>query len=160
MTIGIYGPEYLQFDGGGPARRMQVFVFLPGTKTKAILYADKNKTYTAPNPLQTDDRGELVFIAEEGYYDLYFPVSDLTVEIEVTATSTGPGGGGAGGYEHTVVTPMMLVQINHGLSWKPQPLNLDSLGQQVEQDRVAYPAPGIIEVIFGVPFGPGKIYLS
>lgn len=159
MAIGIYGPEYLQFSGGGPARRVQVFVFLPGTQTKAVLYADKNKINTAPNPLQTDDRGELVFIAEEGYYDLYFPVSNVTVEIEVAALSV-PGGGATGGYEHTVVTPATLVQIAHGLSWKPQPLNVDSIGQQIEQDRVAYPAPGIIEVIFLVPFGPGKIYLS
>ena len=159
MAVGLYGPEYFQYQDGGPARREQVYVFLPGTKTKATLYVDKNKLYTAFNPLWTDEQGEIVFYVEEGYYDLYFSWSNITVEIEVPALAITPGGA-VGGYEHTVVTPAMLIQINHGLSWKPQPLNLDSLGRQVEQDRVAYPAPGIIEVIFEIPFGPGKIYLS
>lgn len=159
MAVGLYGPEYFQYDDGGPARGEQVFVFLTGTQTKAVLYYDVEKNNTASNPAWTDDRGELVFYAEEGYYDLYFPASNTTVPIEVAA-STAPGGGVGGGYEYTVVTPAMLHQINHGLGWKPQPLNLDSLGRQVEQDRVAYPAPGIIEVIFEIPFGPGKIYLS
>jgi hypothetical protein len=160
MAIGIYGPEYLQFDGGGPARNVPVFVFLPGTKTKATLFADKGGQYTAPNPVYTDVRGELVFLAQEGFYDLYMPTGDLTVAVTVEASSTGGPGTGPGGYEHTVISPSLLVQINHGLDWKPFPLSIDSLGDRVEEERVTYPSPGIVEVKFGAAFGPGKIYLS
>lgn len=159
MAIGLYGPEYLQFADGGPARKVEIFVFLPGTKTKAVLFSDRAGFYTAPNPMFTDDRGELAFFAEEGYYDLFYDDGNYTLGIQVTADLP-PVGGGPGGFEYTVVVPAMLHQINHGLPWKPSPLSLDSLGDQIEHDRVAYPSPGIIEVIFGAAFGPGKIYLS
>lgn len=72
MAIGLYGPEYLQFSNGGPAAEIRIFVFLPGTKTKAQLFADKSGLYTGPNPVWTDSRGELVFIAEVGEYDIYY----------------------------------------------------------------------------------------
>lgn len=160
MTIGVYGPEYLQYQSGGPARKVPVYVFLPGTKTKAVLYNDKAGLNTAPNPVWTDDRGELVFLAQEGFYDLYLTAGDLTVSITVEASGSGGPGTGPGGYEHTVISPMMLVQINHGLDWKPMPLCIDSLGDRVEEEGILYPSPGIIEVTFGVQFGPGKIYLS
>lgn len=156
MAIGLYGPEYLQFSDGGPARKVAIYVFLPGTKTKAVVYSDKTGLFTGPNPVMTDERGELLFYAPTGVYDLYFADAKYTFSVELSAEDQVTGGG----YEHTVVTPATLIQIQHGLTWNPLPLNLDSLGEQVDQDRVAYPAPGIIEVIFGAPFGPGKIYLS
>ena len=160
MAIGVYGPEYLQFQGGGPARNVPVFVFLPGTKTKATLYNDAAGQFTAPNPVWTDNRGELVFRAQEGFYDLYIGQGDLTVSVTVEPSSGGGPGTGPGGYEHTVISPALLVQINHGLDWKPFPLCIDSLGDRVEEEKVTYPSPGIVEVKFGVSFGPGKIYLS
>lgn len=92
MAIGLYGPEYLQFDDGGPAAEVRIFVFLPGTKTKAQLYADGTGLHTGPNPVWTDRRGELVFFAETGAYDLYYEYPDgtgegTTVSVEIDGES-------------------------------------------------------------------------
>lgn len=93
MAIGLYGPEYLQFDEGGPAAEIQIFVFLPGTKTKAQLYADESGSFTGPNPVWTDRRGELVFFTDEGNYDLWFqyPEPDGTT-FSILVTAEGDGG--------------------------------------------------------------------
>lgn len=87
MPIGIYGPEYVQFAGGGPARKVPVHVFLPGTKIHAQLYADRTGLYTGPNPVWTDDRGELLFFAESGQYDLHYERGNVT--WQATATDSG-----------------------------------------------------------------------
>lgn len=161
MALGLYGPEYLQFDEGGPAAEILIFVFLPGTKTKAQLFADKTGQYTGSNPVWTDRRGELSFFAEEGTYDLWFqyPEPDgTTIPIEVGAD------GGViiiGGYEHHQIVPSTLVQVIHGLDWKPAGvISIDSLGVVNEYDQISYPGDGIIEIKYGSPFGPGRIYLS
>lgn len=89
MAIGLYGPEYLQFSNGGPAAEVRIFVFLPGTKTKAQLFADKTGAYSGPNPVWTDRRGELVFFAEEGNYDLYYEYpgeTGITIPVQVPAS--------------------------------------------------------------------------
>lgn len=163
MAIGLYGPEYLQFDEGGPAAEVEIFVFERGTKVKAQLFADRTGLYTGPNPVWTDRRGELVFFVEEGQYDLHYPESNTTVPIVVEPTEEPGegGGGGPGGHEHLVTAPALLHQIVHTLNFKPAGVvNIDSLGVQMEQDRISYPADNIVEVIFLAPFGPGKIYLS
>lgn len=86
MAIGLYGPEYLQFSDGTAAAEVRIFVFLPGTKVKAQLFSDTSGLYTGPNPVWTDRRGELVFIAEQGEYDLYYEFpgeSGTTIRVSV-----------------------------------------------------------------------------
>jgi hypothetical protein len=70
------------------------------------------------------------------------------------------GGGGGGGYEHTQSTPATVIQVAHGLPWKPAGIrSVDLLGQDVEYDAAAYPVDGVIELAYGAPFA-GVIYLS
>lgn len=165
MTIGLYGPEYLQFEDGGPAAEVRIYVFLPGTKTKAILYGDRDGLSTGPNPLWTDRRGELVFFADLGDYDLYYEYPETigtTIEIEVTEEA---GGGDPItlpplSYKHIQNAPAQSIQIVHGLSFDPAGIiALDNNGDTLDYDRVAYPGPGIIEIFYLVDFA-GTIYLS
>jgi hypothetical protein len=163
MVIGIFGPEYLQFSDGGPAAEVRIFIFMPDTKTKAVLYSDRNGVYTAPNPLYTDRRGELVFFAEVGEYDLYYEFLEptgTTVRISIDSDDVPPSE--AMGYKHIQSTSVNAVSITHGLSFAPAGiLCLDNSGVQVEQDRIAQPAPGVTEVFFGVGYQfAGIIYLS
>lgn len=168
MAIGLYGPEYLQFEGGGPAAEVRIFVFLPDTKIKAQLFADRTGLYTGPNPLFTDRRGELVFFTELGDYDLYYEFPQeggTTVRVTVEDDGSDPGGPGDGralGYKHTQNTSVNALSISHGLDFRPAGIVcLDTLGAQVDQDRVAYPAPGVIEIFFGEGFDfAGNVYLS
>lgn len=167
MALGLFGPEYLQFSDGGPAAEVRIFVFLPGTKTKAVLYSDPDGTFTAPNPMWTDRRGELVFYAELGDYDLYYEFPDDGTGTTVPITVDVAAGGGTDppvlGYKHiqsATVTPPGGVQIVHGLSFDPAGIiAFDNNGDGLEYDRVAYPAPGIIEIYYKCDFA-GTIYLS
>lgn len=165
MAIGLFGPEYLQFNDGGPAAEVRIYVFLRGTKNKAVLYSDPAGMTTGPNPLWTDRRGELVFFAQEGLYDLYYEYPELggtTVPIEVES-----GGGGTGpielpplGYKHVQGAPSRSIQITHGLTFQPAGIiALDNNGDQITHDRVEYPASGIIELFYLLDFA-GTIYLS
>lgn len=165
MAIALFGPEYLQFSGGGPAAEIRVFIFLPDTKVKAVLYMDQAATQTASNPIWTDRRGELVFWAEEGEYDLFYEFpgeTGTTVRIEVTTDGDPEPNLRALGYRHTQNTSVQQVSINHGLTFRPAGIIcLDTSGNQVDQEKIAHPAPGITEVYFGPGFGfSGIIDLS
>jgi len=149
MAIGIYGPEYLQFSGGGPARDVQIYVFLPGTKTKAQLYADSSGLYTGPNPTSTDVRGELVFYAEAGDYDIYTPVTDTTIPVTVVS-----GGGGItllnnlGDVDTSgSATGDALVRAGDG-NWRPAPLMHHHF-----QDALST----VLIITHGLPFDPSGI---
>jgi hypothetical protein len=118
MALGLYGPEYLQFDEGGPAAEILIFVFLPGTKTKAQLFADKTGQYTGSNPVWTDRRGELVFFAEEGTYDLWFqyPEPDgSTISVEIDNEDVIP----SDVIVHNQTTPADIWEITHNFGVRP-----------------------------------------
>lgn len=166
MAIGLFGPEYLQFSDGGPAAEVRIYVFLRGTKTKAVLYGDPNGLTTGPNPLWTDRRGELVFYAGTGLYDLYYEFPETlgtTVPIEVDADDVPDPVTIVQGHKHVQsvnVAPPGGVQIVHGLPFDPAGIiAFDNNGDMLEYSRVEYPAPGIIEVYYKVDFS-GTIYLS
>lgn len=165
MVNALFGPEYLQFSDGGPAAEIRVFIFLPDTKTKAILFIDQAATQTAANPIWTDRRGELVFFAEEGDYDLYYEYpgeNGTTIRIEVTTEGDPEPVLRALGYRHTQNTPVGAISIPHGLTFKPAGIICtDTMGRTVDYDRVVQPAPGITEVHFESPFAfTGIIDLS
>lgn len=123
MAIGQYGPEYFQFDDGGPAAEVRIFIFLPGTKTKAILYSDRNGLYTAPNPMWTDRRGEIVFFAEAGNYDLYYEEENTTIAITIGGESSS-----ADVYVHPQTAPSTSWVIPHFLGIKPSVTVEESTG--------------------------------
>lgn len=118
MAVGLYGPEYLQFDSGGPAAEVRIFVFLPGTKVKAQLYSDRTGLHTGPNPLWTDRRGELTFFAEAGSYDLYYEdgATPVTIPIEIDLADVVD----TDVYIHVQNSASDVWTINHNLAAKPQ----------------------------------------
>jgi hypothetical protein len=133
MAIGLYGPEYLQFSDGGPARKVAIYVFLPGTKTKAQLYADKSGQYTGPNPAYTDDRGELVFFAELGSYELYHAESGTTFNVEITGTDVVD----LNEFVHVQSAANTIWIIDHMLGSRPSVIVEESINIA---DDITYPA--------------------
>lgn len=146
MAIGLYGPEYLQFEDGGPASEVRVFIFLPDTKTKAVLYQDKNGQYTAPNPIWTDRRGELVFYAEAGSYDLFY--QDAGVDY-TTDISIGEENAGADEFVHHQTVANALWVIDHNMNCKPCVIAEDSAGQDIVWPAVRYPDQNTVELRWG-----------
>lgn len=133
MPIGLYGPEYLQFTDGGPARKVGIFVFLPGTKTKAVLFTDKAGQYTGPNPMFTDERGEIVFFAETGTYDLFYEAGDYTKSIEITGADVVD----LNEYVHFQSVADDTWTIEHNLGSRPSVIAEDSTSIP---DDIIYPA--------------------
>lgn len=57
------------------------------------------------------------------------------------------------GYIHHQNTPALLWQIHHGLPYNPGGVLVQDLdGVVTEFDTISWPAPGIAEITFGVPF--------
>lgn len=60
----------------------------------------------------------------------------------------------------TTVTNQALVQVNHGLAFKPGGIIcIDTNGVLIDYGAISYPAVGIVEITFGFPF-TGTVYLS
>jgi hypothetical protein len=76
----------------------------------------------------------------------------------------GPPGDAASsmGYVHTQVSPVRLVQINHGLIFKPSaPVCVDTEGRIIDYDIITWPFDGIMEIDFGSnTVFSGSIYVS
>jgi hypothetical protein len=65
----------------------------------------------------------------------------------------GPPGDAASsmGYVHTQISPVSLVQINHGLIFQPSaPVCIDTGGNIIDYDKITWPSAGIMEVDFGL----------
>jgi hypothetical protein len=127
------------------------------------LYADKNRAGELPNPGFTDSLGNLYFFANPGTYTL--DMGTFTIPITVMLHPDEPIGGGGGavqGYKHAQPTSVNAVSIAHGLDFAPGGITcLQNDGVQVDQERVAHPAPGVTEVFFGAGYQfAGDIYLS
>lgn len=134
MAIGLFGPEYLQFDEGGPAREVEIFVFLPGTKVKAQLFADKSGLYTGPNPLYSDRRGELVFFADVGNYDLFYAGGGgITIPVEITGDAVA----NTDTYVHDQSIAADIWLVEHNLGVRPVPIVEESVGVPAD---ITYPA--------------------
>lgn len=91
MALGLYGPEGLQWAGGGNAAGVQVFVFLPGTTTKAVLYLDDEGEFSLANPVMSDQTGRIAFYAEQGAYDLVIGASRFAINISDNIGDPPPG---------------------------------------------------------------------
>lgn len=135
MPIGLYGPEYIQFSNGGPAAEVAIFVFLPGTTVKAQLYADKSGLYTGPNPSWTDRRGELVFFAEIGSYDLVYELKDGVLRFPVQIA--GNAVVDVDTYVHVQNLASDIWVVTHDLGVKPSVIVEENVGIP---DDISYPA--------------------
>jgi hypothetical protein len=85
--IGLYGPEVITWLTGGIGRNVLCTVYLRGTTTKALLYADPNGFSGITNPLFSDQYGRITFYAELGEYDLM--IEGTTTPVEITVPSGG-----------------------------------------------------------------------
>jgi hypothetical protein len=63
---------------------ISVSVCTTGTSTLASLYTDHTNGTAAPNPVTTDEDGNLQFFAMAGDVDLKYPVGSATRKITVT----------------------------------------------------------------------------
>jgi hypothetical protein len=90
VSVGLFGPDRLQWATGGPVRLLPVYVFIKDTSTLAVLYGDPNGLSTIANPTWTDHYGELTFFAELGEYDLWANDSKVaTIEITDSTETVG-----------------------------------------------------------------------
>lgn len=55
-----------------------ITVYLPGTSTKATIYANVEGSVTKDNPFQTDSYGRFQFFATAGYYDIEISGTGIT----------------------------------------------------------------------------------
>jgi hypothetical protein len=162
MPIGLFGPERIQFSSGGPAIRTQVYIFLPTTNVKAILFADPDALTTAANPVWTDDLGELTFFAEMGGYDLVANGARIPITVDTP--------GGSGGiteadlervthYTHHQTSPLSTWHIEHPMGYAVGGVQVqESTGDWVECG-IAQNTSTFIDLSFDAPTS-GVAYLS
>lgn len=79
------------------------------------------------------------------------PPTTGTAVVPVAGPRGQVGGTGAMAYVYTSVSPSLLHQVQHGLSFKPSVTCFESDGTQIEPASITHPSPGITEVTFGVP---------
>jgi hypothetical protein len=160
--ITAYGPQGLTYPNGEPAAGDLVTVKKPNGQA-ATLFKDAAGQIPLPNPVPTDDYGNLFFFANPGTYVLKFSEMSIpiTVQVHPDEEVAEVPGGQASSYTHVQTAPASLVLINHGIpNWKPAGVMcIDTLGSVNEFEYIAYPASGIVEITFGADFS-GTIYLS
>lgn len=162
MAIGLFGPERLQYSSGGPAVKTQVYVFLPGTVEKAVLYADPDALTTAANPTWTDHMGELTFFAELGSYDLWVNDVRLPVVVDQPATSGGVTEDeliAVTRYKHVQSSPLSVWTIAHPLGYEPAGVRVIQTTNEEIYGSVSYPNPNTVRIAFSAPTA-GIAYLS
>lgn len=162
MAIGLYGPERLQYAGGGPAANTQVFVFLPGTTQTAVIYADPAGLTTASNPTWTDHNGELTFFAAMGNYDLVANGARTPVTVSTPVDSGGVTESDlilATRYEFTQANPSLVWIINHPLGYRPAGIRVIETTNQEIYGSVDYPSVSQVRITFSAPTA-GMAYLS
>jgi hypothetical protein len=81
VPLGLYGPESLQWAGGGNAAGVFVYVYLPGTFTKAAVFLDDEGEFSKANPVLSDQSGQIAFYAEQGPYDLVIGATRFAINI-------------------------------------------------------------------------------
>lgn len=93
------------------------------------------------------------------------PAETVVVPVAGPRGDQGPMGppGSAdvqGAYAHTQSAPVLLVQVQHGLDFRPAGVVcVESDGALIEPESITWPAAGITEITFGVPFA-GTVYVS
>jgi len=160
MFAGQWGPEGLEYANGHPASSALVTV-LDSNGDPAVLYTDRDRSSTTPNPTHCDDLGNLYIYAEPGDYTLNLNGRAIPIIVPIHPGDITAILGGNQGWLEPVNSAVGLVQIHHGLPFRPAGITcLDSIGRTVEYDTVSHPVAGITEVTFGHSFGPGTILLS
>lgn len=77
---GQWGPEDIEYAGGGNAAGVEVAVTTPNNQM-AVLYTDTQKVGRTANPTKVDPRGNLTIYADPGAYVLH--VHGVTIPITI-----------------------------------------------------------------------------
>lgn len=164
MSVGLFGPQRLQWATGGPVRLLPVYVFIKDTSTLAILYADPNGLTTIANPTWTDHNGELTFFADLGQYDLWANdtkiatvlISDSSETVGITEEDLAL----ATRYVHQQVLASDEWLIDHTLGYNPAGVSvIESTGDAI-MGAHDYPiANQRVRISFASPCS-GVAYLS
>jgi hypothetical protein len=164
MSVGLFGPERLQWATGGPVRLLPVYVFIKDTMSLAVLYADPNGLTTIANPVWADHNGELTFFAELGNYDLWandakiatISIVDSTETVGVSEEELAL----ATRYVHDQVLASAEWIIDHTLGYNPGGVQvIESTGDAI-MGAHDYPiANQRVRISFASPCS-GKAYLS
>lgn len=159
---GQWGPEGLEYPNGYNAANVQFTVKTLVSGVAIPLWEDKDRLVSLANPGFTDDLGNIYFFANPGSYRLEVAGKSFTVTVNLHPDEQLSGGGGGQGFVHSQPTSVSAVSITHGLGFAPAGIVcLDLSGNQVDQDRIAQPEPGVTEVFFDPSFSfSGTIYLS
>lgn len=141
---GRWGPEGLEYANGKPAASVSVAVRRPNG-TLATLYTTALKSAPAPNPVQTDEYGNLSFYATPGEYLLdFFGVQMPTmVGVHPDDPSLGSGGGSTGplAYTHDQDTPTTTMTIPHNMGFDPAGVECFHSDGSKHYPRIYYVVP-------------------
>lgn len=82
MTVyaGQYGPDAIEFPDGSHAINHPIYVKTLGGNL-VPLYADRHRVDSLPNPVFTDNLGNLGFYAEPGKYKIEIDSWSLTISV-------------------------------------------------------------------------------
>jgi hypothetical protein len=105
VYAGYWGPEPLWWAASGtPVRDTPITVLDGVTLLPTTLYTDETKVTTAPNPVTTDERGNLSFFAVPGEYYLHWAGALEDLFIVVNVHPNDPAGSGGGITDHGLLT--------------------------------------------------------
>lgn len=162
---GQYGPVGYEYPNGQHAANVPYRV-TNSSNTNIILYADKNKSVTKPNPgSTTDELGNISFYASPGEYLLLVNEgTPLAISVPLHPEEPLSGGGGSGGpvsYRHIQGSTLNTITVTTGLDFNPAGIvAIDNSGNPVEYNKVSYPDTGVVELEYLGGGFSGTIYLS
>jgi hypothetical protein len=129
MTDARYwGPETILYStNGDPARKVPMVVRDVLSDELAPLYADPARVTPLPNPVKTDQYGNLSFYIDPGAYLVSMSGSSYSFTIVVDPFSSGGGGGGTGPFEFIQSVPQAVWSVTHNLGYRPASVSLFSM---------------------------------
>lgn len=105
-----------RFQNGQPARDRPVDIYVRDTTTREPIFNDFLGLVPLPNPIRTDDIGNVDFYIDEGSYDFF--AEGVRVPFDAISPS---GGGGLEPFVHPQISPASTWIIEHNLGFSKDP---------------------------------------
>lgn len=135
VDASYWGPEAILYStNGDPARKvpMEVRTTFGGLAT---LYADAARVELLPNPIKTDEFGNLAFYIDAGTYDVSIVNSTYKFRIVVDLVGGGGGGGGSESFEFVQSVPQSVWTVAHNRGSRPASVSVFSLDYNTQYDE-------------------------
>jgi hypothetical protein len=110
VTLARYS-DSIGYPDGSLALNVPISILMPDGTTPAVVYGDTGQPLS--NPVTTDSRGDLTFLAAEGEYLLLPPWGGQAVRVRLAAPA-GPA------FTYTQVPPATTWTVPHGLGRHPE----------------------------------------